>query len=34
MLTDHGLENYITPKEIQALARKVTYKMSRIRDDP
>ena len=34
MLKDHGLESYITPKEIKALIRKINYRLKKVRDDP
>lgn len=33
MLKEHGLESFITPKEVQFLARKVNYKMNSVKDD-
>jgi hypothetical protein len=34
MLKDHGLESYITPKEVQILARRVNYHLNSTKDDP
>lgn len=34
LLVDHGLDGFINAKEIQALARKVNYKLQKIKDDP
>ena len=34
MLKDHGMETYITPREIKIMARKVNYKKGSTKDDP
>jgi hypothetical protein len=34
LLTDHGLDCLVTAKEVQTLARRVNYRLGRIKDDP
>jgi hypothetical protein len=34
LLKDHGMESYITPREIKILARRINYKAKNTRDDP
>ena len=33
-MTDHGLGDFITAKEVQTLARRVNYRLGKIKDDP
>lgn len=34
LLTDHGLDSLVTAKEVQKLARRVNYRLGKIKDDP
>jgi len=34
LLKDHGMESFITPREIKTLARKISYKSKNVKDDP
>jgi hypothetical protein len=34
LLSDHGLDNLVTAKEVQIIARRVNYRLGKIKDDP
>ena len=34
LLRDHGMESYITPREVKTLARRTNYKLKTISEDP